>query len=58
MAQDSIRQMALNARKAGLLLNALSNDRRNQALLAMGESIERNLPQIIAANKRDLQNVT
>ena len=56
MAQDSIRQMALNARKAGLLLNALSNDRRNQALLAMGESIERNLPQIIAANIRDLQN--
>ena len=58
MAQDSIRAMAISAREAALRLSASSIEERNRALLSIGDAIRRHLPEIIAANARDVQKAT
>ena len=58
MALETIRDMAKSARKAGLQLSALTLEQRNRALLAIGDSILRHLPEIEQANARDLEKAT
>ena len=55
MAMEQIREMAQSARQAGLLLSATTLEQRNQALIAIGESLERHISEIIEANERDLR---
>ena len=56
MAANTLQAMAASAREAGLLISATSLETRNQALLAIGRSIERHMQTIIEANERDEQN--
>ena len=58
MAADTIRTMAAEARRAGLALSAATLEQRNQALLAIGRSIRRHLPEITQANERDVAKAT
>ncbi len=55
MSDDSIRSMAQDARRAGLLLSTLDVEQRNAALTAIAKSIQEHLPAIFAANELDLQ---
>ncbi len=55
MAVETIRDMASSARRAGLALSAATLEQRNRALLAIGAAIHRNLPEIFAANERDVR---
>jgi glutamate-5-semialdehyde dehydrogenase len=55
MAAESIRDMAFSARQAGLALSATTVQQRDRALLAIGDAIRRNLPDIFSANVRDVQ---
>ena len=54
MSDDSIRTMAQDARRAGLLLSTLSLEQRNAALTAIAESIQAHSAEIFAANELDL----
>ena len=55
MSVDSIRTMARDARKAGLILSTLSIEQRDTALLNIAESIQAHLEEIFSANELDLQ---
>ncbi len=55
MSDDSIRSMAQDARRAGLLLSTLDVEQRNAALTAIAKRIQAHLPAIFAANELDLQ---
>ncbi len=55
MSDDSIRTMAQDARRAGLLLSTLSLEQRNAALVAIAESIQAHSAEIFAANEQDLK---
>lgn len=58
MASETIRSMALSARQAGLQLCATSAQQRNDALLAIADAIHKRLPDILAANERDIAKAT
>lgn len=58
MASETIRSMALSARQAGLQLCATSAQQRNDALLAIADTIHKRLPDILAANERDIAKAT
>ncbi len=58
MASETIRSMALSARQAGLQLCATSAQQRNDALLAIADAIHKRLPDILAANERDIVKAT
>ena len=55
MADDAIRQMARSAREAALALSATTVAQRNQALIRIGEAIQRHLSDIADANERDVR---
>jgi len=58
MVSETIRSMALSARQAGLQLCATSAQQRNDALLAIADAIHKRLPDILAANERDIAKAT
>lgn len=51
----SIRSMAASARKAALKLASVSLEKRNQALLAIADHIEKNIDRLLAANRQDVE---
>jgi glutamate-5-semialdehyde dehydrogenase len=52
-AQSSVAEIAQRARAASRRLSTLSNERRNEVLLAAAGAIETALPEILAANAAD-----
>ena len=55
MSLESIRVMAQSARRAGLLLSAVTLQRRNEALLAIAQALNAHRAEIFEANELDLQ---
>ncbi|NLI21108.1 MAG: glutamate-5-semialdehyde dehydrogenase [Clostridiales bacterium] len=55
MTSQTIREMAAEARQAGLALSATTPALRNQALLSIGEAIRRRLDGIRTANEEDVR---
>ena len=49
------KELAMEAKQASILLSAKSKDEKNNALLAIAHALKSKLPEIIAANKADLE---
>ncbi len=54
--QDYMLELGRKAKKTARILNTISTDIKNQALLAMADSLETESANIVKANKLDLEN--
>ena len=58
MLQELIKNIASDAKAASPALACASAEQKNNALIFAAQEIENNIPQILAANQIDLQNIT
>ncbi len=58
MLQQLIKNIASDAKAASPALACASAEQKNNALIFAAQEIENNIPQILAANQIDLQNIT
>lgn len=58
MLEKLIKDIAINAKACAPALAAATTEQKNNALIFAAEEIEKNIPQILAANKIDLENIT